>query len=265
MPDSPIRFAEVDMRSPIARACCVALLVAPMVAQAQVFSVGRDRDNRGGPRTSRGTVGGSLVYAQPRDDFRLNVKQGVGIDGNGHYKLDRRGILSLGLEGGFLTYGRETERVPLSSTIGGRIQVDLTTSNNILWLGLGPQLTAPSGPIRPYVGATAGFSYFVTESSVDGTYNDEAFAKTNNYDDATFAWTGGGGLLIPVGTSRMGAIDIGVRYHANGNVRYLHMGRRPYIRQWWISRLGNGCSESRRFGSRVEKQSEVLRTVDDCS
>ena len=212
------------MRTRLICAMIVAVVTLPTVAHAQVFSVGGERDERRGPRTSRGTFGGSLVYAQPKDEFRLNVKQGVGIDLNGHYKLDRRGIVSLGAEGGFLTYGRETQRVPLSGTIGGRINVDLTTSNNIVWMGVGPQLTAPSGPIRPYVNGTAGFSYFVTESSVEGTYDDEAFAKTNNYDDATFAWTGGGGVLIPVGTTRMGAIDIGVRYHGNGSVRYLRKG-----------------------------------------
>ncbi|MEO6446197.1 MAG: hypothetical protein ABIZ91_08525 [Gemmatimonadaceae bacterium] len=200
------------------------LLAAPVAADGQVFSVGGERESRTGPRRSPGTVGGSLVYAQPMDDFRTNVRQGFGVDLTGHWKFDRRGIFSLGAEGGLLGYGRETQRVPLSGTVGGRILVDLTTSNNIVWLGLGPQLIAPSGAVRPYANATAGFSYFFTESSVDGTYDDEAFAKTTNYDDATFAWTGGGGILIPVGFSRMGAVDIGVRYHANGNVRYLRKG-----------------------------------------
>ncbi|MEO7964692.1 MAG: hypothetical protein ABIT38_12395, partial [Gemmatimonadaceae bacterium] len=133
------------------------------------------------------------------------------------------GIFSIGLEGGFLTYGRETNRVPLSSTIGGRILVDVTTSNNIGWFGAGPQLAAPSGPIRPYVSATGGFAYFFTESSVEGSTSNIQFASTTNYDDATFAWTGGGGFLIPVGKSG-GALDIGVRYHGNGNVRYLRKG-----------------------------------------
>jgi hypothetical protein len=149
----------------------------------------------------------------PQQDFKQNVKQGFGLDGNVHYKLDRQGIFSLGGELGFLGYGRETKRVPLSSTIGGRITVDLTTSNNIFWMGLGPQITAPSGPIRPYVNGTAGFAVFWTESSVKGTFADEEFASTNNYDDAIFAWTGGAGILIPVGQSKQGAIDIGARWH----------------------------------------------------
>jgi hypothetical protein len=214
------------MRISPAKVLAILLLIVPSVGYGQVFTVGREGDrDRGGPRRSPVMGGLSVEYGQAIGDFRDNVKQGFGINGNVHYKVDYSGIFSLGLEGGFLTYGRETKRVPLSSTIGGRILVDLTTSNNILWAGIGPQLMVPSGPIRPYVNATAGFSYFFTESSVEGSRNDIEFAKTTNYDDATFAWTGGGGLLIPVGGPRSnGALDLGVTYHGNGNVRYLPKG-----------------------------------------
>lgn len=203
----------------------LAAVLLPTTVMAQVFSVGRD-DERAprGPRHSPVLVGASFTYAVPQQEFRQNVRQGFGGDAGAHFKLDRRGILGLGAELGFLSYGRETKRVPLSSTIGGRINVDLTTSNNIFWLGLGPQLTAPSGPVRPYVNGTAGFAVFWTESSVKGRWDDESFASTNNYDDATFAWTGGGGILIPIGAAREGAIDFGVRYHGNGNTRYLKKG-----------------------------------------
>ncbi|GMV09579.1 MAG: hypothetical protein AMXMBFR55_13130 [Gemmatimonadota bacterium] len=205
-------------------AAMAAMTMLTAAADAQVFQVGRERAaGAAGPRRSPVYAGASFTYAVPQGDFRDNVKQGFGVDGNVHYKLDRQGIFSLGGELGFLGYGRETKRVSLSSTIG-RVNVDMTTSNNIFWMGVGPQLTVPSGPIRPYVNATAGFSVFWTESSVEGSWDNEPFAKSTNYDDATFAWTGGGGFLIPIGASRQGALDIGVRYHGNGNVRYLRRG-----------------------------------------
>jgi len=210
------------MQRSILRALVLASLSLPVTAGAQVFSVGKEEQETG-PRRSPATGGLALVYGRPTGDFGDFVKQGFGIDGNAHYKIDRRGIFSIGAEGGFLTYGRESKRVPLSSTIGGLILVDVTTSNNIFWLGLGPQLTAPSGPLRPYVSGTAGFSYFFTESSVEGSRNDIEFAKTTNFDDATFAWTGAAGFLIPFGNSGA-ALDIGARYHGNGNVRYLRRG-----------------------------------------
>lgn len=214
------------MRSSLVRLLAFALVLGPSVAPAQVFTVGGERDrDRGGPRRSQVIGGVGVTYGQPKGVFHDFVKQGFGIDGAVHYKFDRLGAFSFGLEGGFLTYGRETNRVPLSSTIGGLIMVDVTTSNNILWLGVGPQLMVPTGPIRPYVSGTAGFAYFFTESSVSGTYDDSEFAKTNNYNDATFAWSGGGGVLFPLGgPNANAALDIGVRYHGNGNVRYLRKG-----------------------------------------
>lgn len=224
-PVKVVAKAAVVTTAAMVAAAVVGVAMHPATAQAQVFSVGRDSGGRSsGPRHSPVLAGVAFTYAVPQRDFRQNVRQGFGADANVHYKLDRQGIVSLGGELGFLGYGRETNRVPLSSTIGGRILVDVTTSNNVFWMGLGPQITAPSGPIRPYVNGTAGFAVFWTESSVKGDYDQEAFASTNNYNDATFAWTAGGGFLIPVGKSKQGAIDFGVRWNGNGNTRYLKRG-----------------------------------------
>jgi len=203
----------------------LALVSFSSATGAQVFTVGgSDASRDAGPRRSSGYFGAAVTYASPQDEFRNNVKQGFGFDINAHYKLDRQGILSIGGELGYIGYGRETNRVPLSTTIGGRILVDVTTSNNIFWLGLGPQLIAPSGPVRPYVNATAGFAAFWTESSVEGSQDEDDFAKTTNYNDATFAWTGGAGIVIPMGRTRTTGLDIGLRYHGNGNVQYLRRG-----------------------------------------
>ena len=66
--------------------------------------------------------------------------------------------------------------------------------------------SATSRPIRPSATATT------TTGST----------STTNYDDTTFAWSAGAGLLIPV--SRSVAIDVGVQYVGNGTVRYLAEG-----------------------------------------
>jgi hypothetical protein len=169
-------------------------------------------------------LGGSFSYGVPVEAFHDYVKQGFGLDGFFRWNGDPKGVLSLRVEGGFLQYGSETKRVPLSPTLG-RIRVDLTTSNNIVWFGIGPQLTLPLPGFRPYVNAAAGFSYFFTESSVDGSNDSYDFANTTNYDDGTFAWGSGAGLLIPFRT-RSGevALDLGIRFHGNGEVRYLKKG-----------------------------------------
>jgi hypothetical protein len=214
----------------LVRGALRASLVAPAALAAQEEgSVIR----RLGPATSSGEprlMGGlTLSIGQPQGDFHRYVSNGVGVGANGLFRVDPAGAFAIRLDGGFLNYGRERKQIPLSGVPGGgRIRLDLTTSNNIVWLGAGPQLMAPRGPVRPYVNGTAGFSYFATTSSVEGRNNDDQpFAEDTNYDDLTFSWGGGGGLLIPVHRSRetMVFLDVGARYHNNGrNVRYLREG-----------------------------------------
>ncbi|MDB4951284.1 MAG: hypothetical protein JWM27_3933 [Gemmatimonadetes bacterium] len=170
-------------------------------------------------------VGGSLSYARPQGQFSRNVKEGFGADGHVIYRLSESGVVGLRLDGGFLVYGDEHQRVPLSSTVGGRVNVDLNTTNNIAFVGIGPQIGMPTGRLRPYVNGYAGVSYLFTESSLKGTGSGDAFASSTNYDDATFSYGGGAGLYVPFrgGPSPI-SLDVGVRYHNNGHARYLREG-----------------------------------------
>lgn len=170
-------------------------------------------------------VGGTLNYARTQGEFSDFVKDGFGLNGHGIARLDRDGLLGVRLEAGGLNYGHERMRVPLSSTIGGRVLVDVNTSNNIGFVGIGPQLGVPNGALRPYAHGFAGVSYLFTETSVEGTRDDEAFASTTNYDDATFAWGGGTGVYIPLrrGVSPI-SLDVGLRYVNGGRARYLREG-----------------------------------------
>lgn len=198
-----------------------ALLVAmPLTADAQR----RTRRDSFTPR-SRGAVGASFNYGRPVGDFLRNVDQGFGFDVFFRANMEPEGILSMRVDGGLLIYGHETKRVPLSSTVGGRILVDLTTSNNIVWAGIGPQITLPTEGIQPYGFGQIGFAYFFTQSSVEGSNNDEPFASTTNYSDATFRYAFGGGFLVPFRSrTTEWAIDLGVMYHGNGQVKYLREG-----------------------------------------
>jgi hypothetical protein len=213
----------------LSSAALAALLAAPAVAAAQDPSIAAPRL---GPATAAGEprfMGGlSFSVAQPRGTFHRYVDDGYGVGAHGLYRVDRAGAFALRLDGGFLNYGRETIRVPLNTGPGGgRVQLDLTTTNNIFWLGVGPQLMAPRGLVRPYVNGTAGFSYFATTSSVRGRRSQESFAEDTNFDDAQFSWGGGAGVLVPVYRNARSLVflDVGARYHDNGrNVRYLREG-----------------------------------------
>ena len=168
-----------------------------------------------------GAFGGYLALGNPQGEFGIYVDQSFGLGGFFVVNLDRRGIIGLRLDGSYLIYGLESVRRPLSLTVR-RVQVDVTTYNQIISGLLGPQLTFATGSVRPYVYAGAGFSYFFTESGVSGSSNFGDFARSTNFDDLTFAWAGGGGLQVRV--SRRVGLEFSVQYVHNGRVRYLREG-----------------------------------------
>ncbi|HEX8904538.1 MAG TPA: hypothetical protein VF771_06835 [Longimicrobiaceae bacterium] len=205
-------------------AAAAALVTHPLAAQDDCDCRDRDRDyyDAGLPRSY---LGGELTLAQPQGEFSSYIDKGWG--GGIHYllRLDPAGWLGLRADASLVNYGHERQRVILSPTIGGRVSVDLTTDNNIAFVGAGPQIGLPTGAFRPYVNGFVGVSYIFTESSVGGTYSGETFASTNNFDDASFAYGGGGGLYIPVSRRHNPvSIDLGVTYRHNGTAEYLRHG-----------------------------------------
>ena len=221
------------MRFRFALLAAAALIAAPSALAAQDDCDYHDDCDyeRDYERPTGGFAGGSFTIAETQGEFSDYVDGGLG--GSLHYihALDRDGWLALRVDGGFIIYGHERQTVPLSPTLGGRILVDLTTSNNIAWIGVGPQIGVPDGTLRPYVNGYAGYSYMATTSSVSNTYDyyddyydDDSFSTTN-FDDWSFSYGGGAGVYIPIrrGPSPV-SIDLGLRYHNNGEAEYLREG-----------------------------------------
>lgn len=177
-------------------------------------------------RPVRAHAGGAFTIASPAGEFGDYVSTGWGVAGHFTLGLAGEGAFGLRADAGYINYGREKKRVCLSQTVGCRIQVDLTTSNDIFYFNLGPEFALPAGPVRPYANLSGGFAWFATVSSVEGTSSsDDDFARTTNFDDITFAWQAGTGLRIalPWGDSPV-FLDLGVRYHTNGEAEYLREG-----------------------------------------
>jgi hypothetical protein len=167
----------------------------------------------------------SALVAQPVGEFNDYVDVGFGLGGSFRVRLDPAGAVWFRVDGGFVNYGRVTQQVCLSATVGCRIVVDLETTNNIGLGEVGLQLEVPRGPVRPYVNGGIGYSYFFTESSVSGDDDFDPFASTRNFDDGSFTWGAGGGLKIPLSQgSTTFALDMGARFHNNGTVDYLTEG-----------------------------------------
>ena len=139
-------------------------------------------------------------------------------------RLDHAGMLSLRADAGVVQYGNESFRVPFSNTVGGRVQVKVSTNNYIVPLSIGPQLAVPVGLVRPYVNGGVAAQVFYTQSSVDGSDYD-AIASTTNQHDWTSTWVAGGGVYVPIYSKTMSVqLDAGVQYFGPGHARYLRPG-----------------------------------------
>ena len=164
----------------------------------------------------------NFAVSQPVGAFNEFTGEGYGITGGFVWHFDRDRVFGLRAEGGFLQYGSERTGLCFPNC---RVDIDVNTSNDIVFAGIGPQLSVPAGPVRPYMNATAGLSYFFTHSSISGRNGNENNYDTTNHDDAVFALTGGGGVLIPLSMRRTPVLlDLGVTYHRNGEASYLRKG-----------------------------------------
>lgn len=172
----------------------------------------------------RGFVGGDILIATPVGEFAENVGTGFGLGLHGRLSGSETSLISLRLDLGFLNYGNETIRICV--TLPCRVTGDLTTSNNIFFGGLGPELGLVGGPFRLYGNVSGGFAYFATTSSVEGANNQgDPFAQSTNFDDTTFAWMSGGGIQLRAMAGRHPLlVDVGARYHGNGEAEYLRKG-----------------------------------------
>ena len=180
---------------------------------------------RGALFPTRFTIAGDLLVAQPKGEFGSNVDNGFGGNVVFTYKLDQAGVFSLRGDLGAMQYGSETKRVPFLPYTG-RVLLDVTTSNNVFWGAIGPQMQLmTTGPVRPYVNGGVGFQAFVTKSALSGSNKSWNYASTTNSDDVTLAYMVGGGLYIPLGkTPTSASLNVGARYHFGGNAKYLREG-----------------------------------------
>jgi opacity protein-like surface antigen len=202
------------------------LFLATAASAAAQDSTARQPAERGPSAIARRSAGSfSVIQSRPQGAFGRNVGLGYGVDGAYLLRLDDAGILSLRLSAGIVRYGAESRRTPLSETVGGRVLVDVKTGNYIAPISIGPQLTWPTGMVRPYVNAGVGGQAFFTESHLEGTDDRIPFASTTNHSSFAAAWSVGGGVYLPIYTGKTNVqVDLGVQYLNGGSTRYLAPG-----------------------------------------
>ncbi|MDE0898969.1 MAG: hypothetical protein OSA81_08130 [Longimicrobiales bacterium] len=187
-----------------------------VVGSALILSTEAEAQYKQGPG---GSVGMSFVAADAIGEFGLAVDHGFGLDLNAGIPMAADGHLRLRLDGGFMIYGIESFYY---CDYGCRVGSELTTTNSILYGGVGPEIVFARGDIQPYVHATAGMSWFVASSAVDHHAGYGSSLDTTNYSDHVFGWKFGGGLRVRAGNALF--INLGVVRHDNGLVSYLTEG-----------------------------------------
>jgi hypothetical protein len=144
----------------------------------------------------------SFVAADAIGEFGFAIDHGFGLDLNAGIPMAADGHPRLRLDGGFIIYRIESVYY---FAYGCRVGSELTTTNSILYGGVGPEIVLARGDVQPYVHATAGMSWFVTSSAVDHQHGYDSSLNTTNYSDHVFGWKFGGGragnaLFIDLGT-----------------------------------------------------------------
>jgi hypothetical protein len=211
------------VRGTLAGAAAAALLAVAMPAAA---------DEPG----ARFRFGGAAAVAAPTGELAQHVDVAGGLSGFALYGR-RSSPFALRADAGWLLYGTHTLRRPVPGT-GGRVLEDVATTDNwIAQAAIGPQLMARAGRVRPYVNAFGGAACFATSSELvrprrSGTIvvpapgapavvlTGDPFRTTTHLHDTIGSYGGGAGVLIALGRGGH-ALDLGVRYVANGRVRFL--------------------------------------------
>jgi hypothetical protein len=170
-----------------------------------------------------GYVGLSFVAGNPLGELDAFFDQSFGFELEGIWPMTEDRRLRLRTDLGMLIYGHE--RIAMCHPVGCRIGVDLTTTNNIFFFGVGPELALATGAFEPYVFGTMGLSYFATISSLSGPNEYRDYFDTTNYDDIVMAFRFGGGARVRVHSGRRPvSLDFGVERHQNGIANFLTEG-----------------------------------------
>lgn len=174
----------------------------------------------------------SFLVGVPQGEFRDNVDNlGFGLDVFGGLGVGQSPVV-IGLDIGFLIYGRERRSEPFSNTIPD-VTVDVQTTNNIFQSHLVLRLQPPNGTVRPYVDALFGFKYLFTQTQIESERfeADDPIASSTNFDDFALSYGVGGGVHIalyrPQGEEReveSVALKLGAQYLLGSEADYLQEG-----------------------------------------
>lgn len=150
---------------------------------------------------------GKAQEIQAGVDFRLGVPQGEfdqqldhlgwGIGLNGGYRFPDTPVM-LGLDFGFMNFGRDRREEPLSSTIPD-LRVEVENSYNLVNGYLLLRFIPSEAAFRPFLDGLVGFNHFYTETVLRERGRpgaDDERLRDTNFKDTAFSYGFGGGVQI---------------------------------------------------------------------
>ena len=158
----------------------------------------------------------------PIGDFGDRVGTSPGLGLNFTSRIGRTPV-AVGAELGYLQYGKETWRMPLTPAVPDVLS-DVNTTNHFLQTHALVRLQPQTGRVRPYAEGLLGFRYVFTRTTFPNP-GEGSNGSTLLGDLAPSAGAGGGVAVALL--SRPHAtlnLDLGVRYFTGGDVEYLTKG-----------------------------------------
>lgn len=175
------------------------------------------------------TVGGGIMLGFPQGEFKEKIDRlGYGLQFQGTlWSPSPDQPFTFGLNVGYMIYGEESDRRPLSNTIGD-VWVDVERKNSLVNFNLLFQVMPFDGSVRPYLEGLFGGAYIFTETSVESRWSDEDIFTSVNFDDFTWSYGFGGGFLIKLSEELNGVsslyLDLKGRYLLGSEAEYLREG-----------------------------------------
>jgi len=195
-------------------------------------------------------LGLNIIAATPQNDFNRTLgAEGFGLNLSGGIGFNNT-PLAIGLDLGFLVYGIEKRREPLSVTIPD-LRAKVRTTNNILNAHFTTKYQHRKGGIRPYAEGLIGLRYLYTTTSIanSGSSEDDSGISSRNLGDTALSYGFGTGIDIALWTGLIGGEDMvdpeGNTIKQGGSigsvmlnigVRYLWGGEAEYLRKGAITR-----------------------------
>lgn len=207
------------MHSTRALTYSLAALLITSVCAAQDSTETRNSASALAQRLSYGLT---FMQSRPQGELARRVGLGYGANGSVLFRLDDKGWLSLRGDIGAVQYGDASREVDLGDPQIDGLRFRVNTTNYIMPIGLGAQVTLPSGLVRPYLNAGVAAQVFFTETELRSDRAGSNIASTTNRSDGVASMMVGGGLyfVLPI-RSRSVLIDAGVQYLDGGRASYL--------------------------------------------